>query len=282
MFIEAVAFGGFGLIFGSFANVLILRHGTDRTIGGRSSCPSCGRTLEWFDLVPLLSWLVLRGRCRTCHAGISFQYPLVEVLGMLGFITMGLAPVPLIVRIIGCAIIILFIAIAAYDLRHMLMPDVWVFGFAALAFTGSFVQLVPMVGDWISYATLIASGPIVALPLFLMWYFSRGAWMGFGDVKFALGMGWLLGIYYGYLALMYSFVLGALIGVVLIALPRILQPLHRIGITSFHAGSAGFTMKSEVPFGPFLILGTCIVWFAILYSIAPVLSFPGAFLFWSY
>jgi prepilin signal peptidase PulO-like enzyme (type II secretory pathway) len=275
MLIEAILYGGFGLIFGSFANVLILRHGIG-SLGGRSACRSCKRELEWFELVPLLSWIVLRGTCRTCHAKISWQYPLVEALMMLGFISIGLAPVPLMERIIGCAIFILLMAILVYDLRHMIMPDPWVFGVAGLALCSSFSTLILTHASGLPYLMLIAAGPLVALPLFLMWYVSKGAWMGFGDVKFALGMGWLLGTGYGYLALMSAFVIGAIVGVcILLPWGSLMKFAHLFGITRFRTRAAGFTMKSEVPFGPFLILGTCIIWFLILYHHDPAFFLFG-------
>ena len=275
MLIEAILYGGFGLIFGSFANVLILRHDTEHSLGGRSACPACKRTLEWFELVPLFSWVVLRGRCRTCHARISVQYPLVEGVMMLGFIGIGLASMPLIERVLGCAIFFFLLALLVYDLRHMILPDAWVFASAGLMLLSSIYALMFAGAPLVSYLILLAAGPFVALPLFLMWYVSKGAWMGFGDVKFALGIGWLLGIGYGYLALMYAFVIGAVVGVcVLLPLPRIIGVLRRIraGFTPTPTSEKsvwGFTMKSEVPFGPFLILGTCIIWFSILYQHDP-------------
>lgn len=276
MLFEAVFWGGFGLIFGSFANVLILRH-DERALTGRSACRNCGTTLQWFELVPILSWVALRGRCRTCSSRISIQYPLVEALTALGFLLVGFAPASLLVRILGCAIIVLFIVIATYDLYTMIMPDRWVFGFGALAILSSAYTFLPSVGgsEWVPLLTMLIGGPLVSLPLFCMWYFSRGAWMGFGDVKFALGMGWLLGAPYGLLALMYSFVLGGIIGAFLLLLPYVSSFVRRIGITSFQEGTAGFTMKSEVPFGPFLILGTSIIWLSILYSYEPALTLLG-------
>lgn len=279
MFFEAVLWGGFGLIFGSFTNVLILRHGTDRSIGGRSSCMYCHTPLRWYELVPLISWIVLRGRCGHCGKRISFQYPAVEALVAAGFVLFGLSPAPLVVRTLGCAIVVLIVAIAAYDVRHMIMPDRWVWIFNAVAFLLIFVFPLQAASDKLQ---AILAGPVVALPLFLMWYISKGTWMGFGDVKFVLGMGWLLGVGYGYLALMFSFMIGAFVGVfILLPLPRIVKTLRIHGITRLGGESTGFTMKSEVPFGPFLILGTCIVWFALIYSYAPILNFPGALLWWS-
>ncbi len=264
MLLEVIAWTGFGLIFGSFTNVLILRHDTSRTLGGRSACPRCGVILRWFELVPVLSWLVLKSRCRHCKGSISIQYPLVEVLLALGFLIVGLAPVPLIIRLIGCGLALLMLAIAVYDLRYMLIPDQWVWSFNALAFILIFALPLPAT-SYVLHAIL--AGPLVALPLFAMWYFSRGTWMGFGDVKFALGMGWLLGVMGGYFALMLSFILGAVISLlILIPLPHYLRALNTLGITRLGEAGTTFTMKSEVPFGPFLILGTWIVWISSLYG----------------
>lgn len=283
MLYEAVVWLGFGLIFGSFTNVLILRHGT-RALDGRSSCPKCGRVLAWYELLPVLSWLMLRGKCSSCRASISVQYPVVELAAGISFLVLGLAPLPLIAQVIGCAIAIFCIAIFVYDLYHMIMPDRWVWSFNALALVFSLylVYLFAPTGGWVPYVWLLVAGPLVSLPLFLMWLISRGTWMGFGDVKFALGMGWLLGLGYGYLALMYSFVIGAIVGVfILIPLPHIVRALHSLGITRLGGGKGGFTMKSEVPFGPFLIIGTSIVWLALIYSYAPILGFPGALVLWN-
>lgn len=282
MILEAILWIGFGLIFGSFTNVLILRHGTDRGMSGRSACPRCAKTLLWYELVPVISWIALRGRCGSCAKPISIQYPLVEMAAGAAFFVFGFSPLPLSLQIIGCAISILFIAIFVYDLRHMIMPDRWVWSFNALAFISSLMLLARYAADAQPYLMLLIAGPVVALPLFLMWYLSRGAWMGFGDVKFALGMGWLLGIGYGYLALMYSFVIGAIVGVVILfPWPHFVKMLHRIGISRLGGGGSGFTMKSEVPFGPFLIIGTTIVWLALINSYAPILGFPGALVLWN-
>ena len=265
MFLGVIFWGGLGLIFGSFTNVLIARHDSGKTLGGRSECPSCHRKLRWFELVPILSWVVLLGRCRTCHAGISVQYPLVELLVTLGFLGVGLAPTSLIVRVLGCAAVVLLIAVAGYDIRHMLMPDIWVYGFVALSFLLG--TLAFPAHDFVGWILFGLTGPLVALPLFLLARGSRETWMGYGDVKFALGMGWLLGIALGYVALCFAFIIGALIGVcILLPLDYVRTRIGR-GITGFHSGENHLTIKSEIPFGPFLICGTYIVWFFTLYNL---------------
>ncbi len=93
--------------------------------------------------------------------------------------------------------------------------------------------------------------------------------MGFGDVKYALGIGWLLGSYYGFVALTGGFIIGAVISVaILLPLQSIIRYAHRTGIMWLRDTGVTYTMTSEVPFGPFLIVSTLIVWFCTLYGIA--------------
>lgn len=250
---DGLVFGLFGLIVGSFLNVLILRHGK-ASLGGRSACPSCKAQIRWGDNIPVLSWLILRGRCRDCRARISLQYPLVEVLTGALFFTLGTSALPLGLRILSCAIAALLIAIAVYDLYHTIIPDSWVWAFNILA-------LLTLTFNFQFSIFNILAGPLVALPLFAVWLYSRGEWMGFGDVKLALGMGWLLGAVYGFVAMLSAFVMGAVVGVLLIALTHIRSSSQR---------SRGFTMKSEIPFGPFLVAGTFIVWLMLIHNVDPL------------
>ena len=116
---------------------------------------------------------------------------------------------------------------------------------------------------------LLLAGPLAALPLFSLWAVSRGAWMGFGDVKLALGMGWLLGPWSGLFAVFFAFVIGSVVLVPLMLIER--RVTHTV---SYGEQPAGLTMKSEVPFGPFLVISTFIVWFSLLYGI-DIAAFVG-------
>src|SRR3989344_4669887 len=128
--VTALIFGIFGLIVGSFLNVVILRRGA-RALSGRSACMSCGRQLLWHDMVPFVSWLALRGRCRGCGSGISLQYPLVEAATAILFAAIGAAPhLDIAHKIIFCIIAALLICITVYDLRHTIIPDGWAYSFA--------------------------------------------------------------------------------------------------------------------------------------------------------
>ncbi len=269
--LTALLFGLFGLIVGSFLNVLIIRHGV-RSLGGRSACMTCGRQLTWTDMIPVVSWIMLSGKCRRCFARISIQYPLVEAMTAVLFALIGGAPsFDILYKALFCIIGAILIAIAVYDLRHTIIPDAWAYTFSALTLfvMGPLFLLDPSV----SFILYVCSGPIAALPLFLLWLVSGGRWMGLGDAKLALGIGWLLGPTLGITAIFAAFVVGALISVcILLPLPRILRWLHTHGITFMENAGGGFTMTSEIPFGPFLVFSCITLWLSLLYGIDPTLG----------
>jgi prepilin signal peptidase PulO-like enzyme (type II secretory pathway) len=232
-----------------------------------------------------------------CSARISIQYPLVEVTTGVVFALIGGAafPLDLIYRALYAAISALLIAIAVYDLRHTVIPDAWAYTLGTLSFatTGSlFLSL-----DSFSLPVYVLAGPLSASPIFLLWLVSRGAWMGFGDVKLALSFGWLLGPVYGVVAVFLAFVIGAIVSVgILLPLPHIVRAYRRftrtltsvwarVGLGSSHSSTksphgampklvSGFTMKSEIPFGPFLSASCLTLLLCWLYGI-DVLGFLG-------
>lgn len=260
--VEALVFGAFGLIIGSFINVAVLRFGTGRSLSGRSACMSCGYQLRWFDLVPVFSWIFLRGRCRRCGSRIAVQYPLVELTTGFLFAYIGAAELPLFERAYVCVAAGLLVAIAVYDMRHTIIPDAWVYAFSVLGLGYALFADGPVL-------LRLAAGPIAALPLLSLWAFSRGRWMGLGDAKLALGMGWFLGPAAGLISIFFAFIIGAFISVgILLPLPYALSFLGRLGITALRTRPTRFTMQSEVPFGPFLVASFFIVWYAHVHDIA--------------
>lgn len=261
--IEVIVFGSFGLIVGSFLNVLILRWG-EKSLTGRSRCPSCGQQIAWYDLIPVFSWFVLRGRCRECGSRISIQYVLVEATTAALFVLIALSPLPLPARLFALPIAALLFAIAVYDLRTTYIPDPWVYTFIALAFVSQFPA--PLPGDF-DIISLFLAGPAAAAFLFALWLVSKGRWMGFGDVKLALGIGYLLGPIFGFIAVMLAFILGAIVSLlVLLPLPLIARQLGYWGIARF-VPSQSYTMKSEVPFGPFLVAASFIIWLSNMHGL---------------
>lgn len=273
----APVFGLLGLLVGSFINVVVFRYGTGRSVvgwaGQESACLSCGTRIRWYDNIPVFSWLYLGGRCRACDARISIQYPLVEasVGALFGLYAYRWAEsgiggtLGIVLLLIALASVSLLVAIAVYDLRHTIIPDMWVYSLGALAVLALCLTNTPD-----SLLVPMLAGPVAALPLFLLWLVSGGRWMGLGDAKLALGIGWLLGPLPGLFAVMYAFMLGAVVSVVfLLLLPRALAWI----VPS--AARPSYTMKSEVPFGPFLVASFFLVWLAELYSI----SFPLIYTF---
>lgn len=265
----ALICGLLGLIIGSFLNVVVLRRGAG-ALTGRSVCMSCGRQLGISDLIPMLSWVLLRGKCRQCGSKISIQYPLVEgatavVFALfggayLGGIAQSMNPIQMLFLSVPYFFILaLLIAIAAYDILHTIIPDAWSYSLAAISFALVFVM-----PHTASATSLFLAGPIAAAPFFLLWFVSTGRWMGLGDAKLALGLGWLLGFPTGLVSGLSAFVLGSLIMVPLLILGRVTHS------ASFPLGRLGLTMKSEVPFGPFIIVSALLFWFASLYGMDPI------------
>lgn len=262
-------YGLFGLIIGSFVNVVVLRSGV-LSLSGKSGCMSCGAKIKWYDLIPVLSWLALRGRCRACGSRISVQYPAVELGTGVSFALIGGASLPPLATLLGLLICSVLIAIAVYDLRHTIIPDAWVWSFNALALISIFLPESSLTAFSSQTAFDTIAGPIVAAPLFVLWLVSRGKWIGLGDSKLALGIGWLLGSLAGIKAVLLAFILGAIIGLALIFFSsalwnRIVKQF--IQHHSWHMSGAGITMKSEIPFGPFLIAACLFVWISQIYHI---------------
>ncbi|HEY4486215.1 MAG TPA: prepilin peptidase [Candidatus Paceibacterota bacterium] len=238
----------FGVIMGSFLNVLVLRWGTGLGLGKRSFCFSCSKQLSWYELIPVFSFLVQGGRCRSCKSAISAMYLLVEIAtGLLFFflfLKMGLG----FWWIYIAGMLFLLLAIALYDAYHKIIPDPFVYFFVALSFGLLFFRFLS--GDALSWEFF--AGPALALPFVFLWFVSSGRWMGLGDAKLALGIGWALGFSEGIAALLLAFWSGALWGVMLLAYPYLFHLFTQ---------KKGRTIKSEIPFAPFLVLGTFLAFY---------------------
>jgi len=252
----------FGTTIGSFLGVVVDRY-REKTLGGRSECASCGKTLQWTELIPVLSYLVLRGRCSTCKAMIPIRVFLIELVCGALFVAIFLSiesllmshPVAFVGE--GLYLIVMFsllLVMSAYDLKHTIVPNPFVYSFAALAFVFLFVDVGSLSFHTPSLIDLLA-GPLFFLPFFLLWHFSSGRWIGLGDGKLALGMGWFLGFSSGLSAIFLSFWIGAAVSVILLVIQKITQGR---GVT---AQENALTMKTEVPFAPFLAVGLVLVYF---------------------
>ena len=246
----------FGLFVGSFLNCVIYRLALPnfsfwKNLGGlknRSFCPKCRHKLNWYDLVPVFSFLILRGKCRYCGEKISWQYPLVELATAIlftlifNFSAFG-GPTAgwqfylnLITTLYLFIIASLLIIIFVYDLKHYIIPDKVLFPaiLLVLIFNFSPYGRSPEGGQFSILSALGAAGFFL-----LIFLISRGTWLGFGDVKLVFLMGLILGFPNILAALFLAFFFGAIIG---------------IGLIIFGKKK----LKSEIPFGPFLITGTFI------------------------
>jgi leader peptidase (prepilin peptidase)/N-methyltransferase len=230
----------FGTIIGSFLNVVIYRMNTGMGVGGRSKCLSCGKFLTWYELIPVFSYLAQKGKCKKCNSTFSAQYPLVEVLtGVVFFAVyqtvlplLFVAPVAFIVfSFLYLTIWSILIVITVYDKRHGIIPNTLVYTFMGLSLIASI--LLQGLNVYI-----LVSGLVLFAPFALLWFLSKGKLMGFGDAKLAIGIGFLLGLSYGTAAIILGFWTGAIFAIIYMMVNK------KVG------------MKTAVPFGPFLILGT--------------------------
>jgi len=239
--------GIFGAVVGSFLNVVIYRLGTGTISKGRSICLSCGNKLRVRDLFPIISFLMLRGKCSNCKSKISSQYITVETIMMfisiLIFMQLNLAYSLLYIFsnvIFYTTAFAILIVIFFYDLKHKIIPDELSFIFAAISFAAMFFTI-----DGIAFPGIfeILAGPALAFIPALIFFLSKGEWMGLGDAKLFLGVGWFLGFVLGWSAFVLSFWLGSIIAVFLIYKNK------------------KYNLQSEIPFAPYIVAATFIIFF---------------------
>lgn len=255
-----------GLVVGSFINVVIRRGERGEKLTGRSHCESCGKTLSFSELIPVLSFLIQKGRCRSCGSGFSWQYLVVELgtgisyalaawffpdlspdsasflLGLAAFLGIGAAVVIAVndIRshiIPNGAVLILFL-IGVYQTLYQASPGIFVPGFA-----------------WYKLMYDVNAAIGVSLFLALLWFFSEGRWMGFGDVKLIFATSLILGFPLSFIAFLMAFWTGGLFGIILLI-------------------SRQKTPQSHIPFGPFILLGATLTYF-----LPPDIVYP-AFWYW--
>ena len=243
----------FGLIFGSFLNCVICRlYSEESFLKGRSYCPNCQHILSWPDLIPVFSFLILKGKCRYCHKPISLQYPLVELatgtVFLLIFWNLEFGIWDLLFRLlISCFLIIIFV----YDLKHYIIPDKVIYPAIAITFLYQLFKIwdlgfVPnfefRISNFQTLANPLLSAFLASLFFLMIVLISQGKWMGVGDIKLAFLMGLILSFPNILVALFLAFFIGAIIGIGLIIARK-------------------KTLKSEIPFGPFLVSGTFLALF---------------------
>jgi len=220
-----------GLIVGSFLNVVIYRLPRELDfVKGRSFCPKCKHKISWFDNVPILSFLMLRGRCRFCQSPISWRYPAVELLTGGLFLLGYLSHLSNLSFVLFSGLIVIFFI----DLEHQIIPDEIVIPLSII-----FIVFALITNYQLLITNYFLSGLGSFLLLLLLYLVTCGKGMGFGDVKLAFLMGLVLGFPKIVVAFYLAFLTGAIAGVILILL-----------------GRAKF--KQKIAFGPFLVLGTVV------------------------
>ena len=220
-----------GAAIGSFTNVLAARLPRGESpVRPRSRCPNCSKQIAWYDNIPMLSWLLLRGHCRTCGTPISVEYPLVEAAGTVIWLGVAWLYGPTWHALLGAILLSLVLAIALIDSRHYLIPDqISLGGLAAgLAFSflpGEPTPLVSLLGAAAGFGVLLAVG------LLGEWVFKKPA-MGGGDMKMMA----MVGAFLGPSGAMLTIFLVALVGTIVFA-------------------PVSLRTDREVPFGVFLAVG---------------------------
>jgi leader peptidase (prepilin peptidase) / N-methyltransferase len=198
----------------------------------RSRCEHCGTKLAWYDLVPVVSFMLLKARCRYCDKPISWQYPIIELstgaIFALLYYYVGLNAQ----LFYYCIVFSILFVIAVYDLRTQYVPEIFVWIALGLSCLGW------LFGNF-SFGSMLIGGLISGGFLALLVVFSKERGMGIGDIKVGVILGFLLGLEVSIFGILLSFVSGALIGLLLMAIGR-------------------RTVKDAIPFTPFIILSTFI------------------------
>jgi prepilin signal peptidase PulO-like enzyme (type II secretory pathway) len=165
------------------------------------------------------------------------------------------------------------VIILVYDMRHKIIPNVFAYTFALIAFVHMFFGASAHggLGFVVPALSTIGAGPLLAFPFYLVWLLSRGKWMGLGDAKLALGMGWFLGLTAGASAIMLAFWVGAVVSIAILLLAELLKGARTHNFLGLKFRLSVLNMKSEIPFAPFLIIGLLIVYF-FSYNIVAHLS----------
>ncbi len=260
MIIYFAIFFVLGTFIGSFLNVVIYRYNSSLPlVSGRSKCFSCGRELSFFEMIPVLSFLLQGGKCKNCQSKISIQYPLVEILTGVVFalifyrqyllldlyLTLPNGLIYLsVLSVFYLVISSILIVILFYDIRHKIIPNTLVYIFIILS-SFKLLYFILKFGSFSGIDFYNFLSPFILFGFFgLIWFLSRGNWLGFGDVKLVFGIGALLGFISGISAV----ILGFWIGSAYIILHFILSKIFPQKIPEIRRGM-------EIPFAPFLILG---------------------------
>jgi len=253
----------FGLIIGSFLNVLVYRLNVAESILGRSACPHCKNKICWYDNIPLFSFILLKMKCRDCQKKISWQYPLVEFFTGVVFALVGayffspFDPQSWIMSTYYLALFSMLMVIFVYDWKFMEIPMIifWIALGTSLAYYlfSDWINFIPELGIFnLSVFSGLIGGLIAFLFFFILVSVSKEKWMGMGDAYLAFLAGFVVGYPKIIFTLVLSFFIGSVCSIILLAAKK-------------------KTMKSQVPFAPFLV--SAMIFMIILPEIFPALKY---------
>lgn len=248
-----------GLAVGSFLNVAVLRGAEGKSLRGRSHCQSCFKALTVFELIPVFSYISQKGKCRSCAASLSLQYPMVESgTAIAFFFTTWLLTDNFFYLdyLVIAKIILAFVGISASlvilvsDIKYKVIPDGALLFLLPIGFIASFWGEIFQSSNEEIFLNISRdefwydlSAAIILFFLFAsMWFFSRGTWMGFGDAKLIFATSLIIGFPASLVAFLLSFWLGSLAAIIILLLKM-------------------RGLRDQVPFGPYILLGTLLALF---------------------
>ncbi|MCF6276603.1 MAG: prepilin peptidase [Candidatus Magasanikbacteria bacterium] len=231
----------FGIVIGSFTNAFVWRTQKHKTMNGRSMCPKCNKTIFAKDLIPILSFIILRGKCRNCKAKISIQYPLVETWFGIAFVCAALIHqsgfYDFSIELLRDWFIIFILSfLFIYDYLYKELPDKITLPSIGILFVLS------LIFGWHTWQSMLIGAVVLGGFFLFQFAISRGKWIGGGDIRLGVLMGIILGWPLAIVALMLSYVGGAFLSVILLALKRT-------------------SLESQTPFGTYLAVATLFTMF---------------------
>ena len=239
-----LAFIIFGSLWGSFANVCIYRLPENKNvITGRSSCPNCKNKIPWYNNIPLLSFILLMGKCRLCKKPIDLQYFIVELIGAISFVSIyyffGLTLAALLLLILS----IFFIIIFFIDLKHFIIPNELTFPLMIIGFFKSFDPNLNQI-IFPNYINSLIGGVFGYLIIWLIIFFYKKVrkkeGMGLGDAKLLA----VIGFWFGWFSIPFTIFISSIVALIFVV-PSLINKSRK--------------MSSQIPFGPYIIIG-CILY----------------------
>ena len=255
-----------GLCAGSFVNVVVLRFGFDERAPERSHCMACNAQLAWYDLLPVISFFILRARCINCGSALSRQYPLVELSVALSFLGSGIFVPPMLsfFSLLAFGALLFFLAaltaLVAYDIRHTLVPMPFVYALLGSALVASISQSI-FSSSWVPLYDSAIGGGLLFIFFMLIVLITKGKGMGAGDAYVVGAIGILFGFMRGTEVVMTGVWAGTIIGLLMLVFKK------------------RTTLKTELPLIPFLAFGTIVGLFTNFSPLQLASNFSNALFF---